>query len=930
MALATTAYESHVLGNSPVAYWPLGESSGDFTDLANSNTATANGTITYGNTGPIYSDSTTAISLDGSSAYAEASDSTSLDSPTSDITLEGWVDPTSGQFGNGNWRMLVMKASPTFSNPYMQYALGLNDASGNPNSVLLGLAIGGNFTTLAANNAGWSYGQWNHIVGTYDGSSMRIYVNGQQVAYQAEAGSIATYSTPTDLGAYPNYAHDSSVLLEGGLAQVAIYSSALTASQVDSDYAYAYAAEGGASSGTSGYTVAVNHDNPSAYWRLDESAGPYLRDQTSNHNDAVVSNSGISFTQTSALESDSNSSLSLDGSSGYASAQDSSSLNPTSAITVEAWANPTAGQFVEGNYRYIVQKSYTSWVLEPYLQYGIALNDYGSNPKAVYFGVSIGGVVQTLVVNNAGWSYGAWNHIVGTYDGSNLKIYVNGVLVGSQAQTGSIDTYPTPVGLGSYMALPKTSTYLYKGGIDDVAIYPAALSATRVRAHYLASGNTPEPTGGAPSAAELRGGGVNFCLVCTIAGIARGVATSHPIDTENGNFYHDFVDFNIPGRSYPLAITRTYNSDAASVDGPFGYGWNYNYGSSLAVTGTSPNEVATITQENGSQVSFDEPASGSVWTPAASRYNATLTYNSGSSTWTFVRQAKDTYTFNSSGQLTQEEDLNGYTTSLSYTSGDLTTVTDPAGRTLTLSWTGSHVTSITDANVTPNRTVSYSYDGSGNLEDVTDVNGGDTHFAYDGSHRMTTMKDPVCEAAVSPSCPGVQNHYDGSGRVDWQKDQLNRETTFSYTGSPDTASGGTTLTTDPASNETLDTYQWGVRTAETKGYGTAAAATTSFVYDPGTLALTGTMDANGNVTAYTVDGSGNILTKTDPLGRVTTNTYNGFNEVLTTEDGNGVTTTNTYDGNGNLTSTKTPLVGSSPLVYQETDYAHTNGTYPGD
>ena len=154
---------------------------------------------------------------------------------------------------------------------------------------------------------------------------------------------------------------------------------------------------------------------------------------------------------------------------------------------------------------------------------------------------------------------------------------------------------------------------------------------------------------------------------------------------------------------------------------------------------------------------------------------------------------------------------------------------------------------------------------------------------------------------------------------------------FSYTGSPGDATGGTTTTTDPASNVTVEGYQYGVRTFITTGSGTSDAATISFEYDPDTLAFIGIIDPNGNLTTQNVDSSGNVLTSTDPLGNVTTNTYNSFNEVLTTEDGNGVTTTNTYDATtGAPTSTKTPLTGTSPLKYQETDYAHTNGTYPGD
>jgi len=420
--------------------------------------------------------------------------------------------------------------------------------------------------------------------------------------------------------------------------------------------------------------------------------------------------------------------------------------------------------------------------------------------------------------------------------------------------------------------------------------------------------------------------GKPFCLACAAAA-AVGTTTHSPVNTESGNFFHAFSDISIPGRSYSLALARTYNSQNASTNSPFGYGWQFNAAMALTVTGTSPNRVATITQEDSSQATFNEPATGNTWAPSAPRFIATLTYNSGSSTWTLVRQGRDTYTFNSSGQLTIAADLNGYTTSYAYTSGNLTTITDPAGRTITLGWTGGHITSLTDANISPSRSVDYSYDGSGNLQDVTDVAGGDTHFGYDGSHRVTTMKDPVCQA-IGAGCPGVQNHYDGSGRVDWQKDQLNRQTAFAYAGDPATADGGTTTVTDPAGNATVDTYEYGLRVQTTRGYGTAIAVTTKLTYDPRTLVPTAVVDPRGNATSLGYDSHGNLLTTTDPLGNMTTSTYNSLNEPLTSKDGNGVTTTYTYDARGNRLSQSRPLVG--PGQTQLTTNRYQDPSHPGD
>jgi RHS repeat-associated protein len=503
---------------------------------------------------------------------------------------------------------------------------------------------------------------------------------------------------------------------------------------------------------------------------------------------------------------------------------------------------------------------------------------------------------------------GQWHYVLGRYrDGPNAQseLWVDGGGL-------PVASAPKPVGgpyncTGSEPVLQIREIQLgqnFHGFLSEVAYWQTLIPLSSIGP--LAS----NPLGGPYTAEQSAGGGLNPCLACP--GLLHGNATLSPIDTSTGNFWHVFPDVNIPGRSYPLAFVRTYNSQSAATNSPVGYGWQINLGMSLSQTGPT----VTILQENGSQVTFTQ--SGSTWVPSAPRFIATLVRNADG-TWTFVRQNRDTYTFNTAGQLVSEKDLNGYVTTLAYTGGNLTTITDPAGRTLTLGWTGGTITSVTDANVSPARIVQFQYnDGAGNLTDVIDVNAGHWQFGY-LNHRMTVMKDPKCYATTG--CPGVQNSYDGNGRVQWQKDQLNRQTTFTY---------GTNQTTvlDPKGNQQVDYYNQGLRTALTKGYATAQAATWQYFYDTQTLALIGRTDPNGKQTNFTVDGSGNPLTVTDPLGRQTTNTYNAFNQLLTSRDPNGVATTYTYNGNGNLTTVSRPLSGTPQT--QTTTYNHADALHPGD
>ena len=128
------------------------------------------------------------------------------------------------------------------------------------------------------------------------------------------------------------------------------------------------------------------------------------------------------------------------------------------------------------------------------------------------------------------------------------------------------------------------------------------------------------------------------------------------------------------------------------------------------------------------------------------RVLGSLTYNSGSSTYTLVEHPDTTYTFNSSGQLTSVADPDGATESLAYSSpspgsgqcpsgaGSCETVTSASGRTFTIGWSGSGdtgtITAVTDG---AGRRTTYAY-SSGNLASITDPLGNVTSYSYDGSN----------------------------------------------------------------------------------------------------------------------------------------------------------------------------------------------------
>ena len=74
---------------------------------------------------------------------------------------------------------------------------------------------------------------------------------------------------------------------------------------------------------------------------------------------------------------------------------------------------------------------------------------------------------------------GVWHHLAGTYDGTQLKLYVDGILQATQEHTGSIAPSIFNVNIGRNAECPDR---FYEGLIDDVGIYDRALSAETIAA----------------------------------------------------------------------------------------------------------------------------------------------------------------------------------------------------------------------------------------------------------------------------------------------------------------------------------------------------------------------------------------------------------------------------------------------------------------
>jgi chitodextrinase len=156
--------------------------------------------------------------------------------------------------------------------------------------------------------------------------------------------------------------------------------------------------------------------------------------------------------------------LSFNGTNARVSVPTSASLNLTSGMTLMAWIEPTASQ---SGWRTIIQRETDSYVLN-------ASNSTG--PLRPSGGGTFGGAFQWVSGPSAN-PVNAWTHVALTYDGSILRLYVNGTQVATTAAAGAIQSSTNPLWIGGNNPYGE----YFQGLIDEARVYNRALSATEVQ-----------------------------------------------------------------------------------------------------------------------------------------------------------------------------------------------------------------------------------------------------------------------------------------------------------------------------------------------------------------------------------------------------------------------------------------------------------------
>jgi hypothetical protein len=232
-------------------------------------------------------------------------------------------------------------------------------------------------------------------------------------------------------------------------------------------------------SGGSLYESTVLADHPLVYWKMDDLSGRTMTDSSGNGNNTGTygdaSTSSPTLNQTPLIST--GRSVLLDGSTQSCAWPQTVALSSGNATSFEAWIKTSANTGT------------------PEM---VCADDTGPlGGRFVQFRLSTG-VFQFILFDSGGGSHTATGsttvsdntalHIVGTYDGTTMLAYVNGVQDATLTATFTLpDAASTPVvKVGARFVSGIGFSNFFTGNLDEVAIYTHALSAARVAAHYAA------------------------------------------------------------------------------------------------------------------------------------------------------------------------------------------------------------------------------------------------------------------------------------------------------------------------------------------------------------------------------------------------------------------------------------------------------------
>jgi len=275
---------------------------------------------------------------------------------------------------------------------------------------------------------------------------VRIYVNGKCETSAAYSSGIVSKTGAVYIGTF----YDTSYLVNAVIDEVFILNTALSADQIKELYEGRFIGE----------LRPNQYGTTAGLWHLNGNS----TDSSGNNNHGT--DTAITYSQANGKFGQG---AGFNGSSSKVSLGNVASLKPTTAVTVSCWINPTT----YANYQAIVvADGASSWTANH--GYGL-VHLTATNDVSFWINNFSNNVVSGAVVP------GGWHHVAGTYDKQNLKLYIDGALIGSDPYTSDIAYSTGAVAIGCGAELGQL---FWNGKIDEVMISSTALTANQIRTMY--------------------------------------------------------------------------------------------------------------------------------------------------------------------------------------------------------------------------------------------------------------------------------------------------------------------------------------------------------------------------------------------------------------------------------------------------------------
>ncbi len=232
---------------------------------------------------------------------------------------------------------------------------------------------------------------------------------------------------------------------------------------------------------TKSFTYTPLMSNTVAYWNMEEGSGTALSDHSGNNNRGTIYGSPVWNGGRSG------NGLIFDGINDYTTIPSSGSLNiNTNAVSISVWVRlDYLPNDLPGSYGPIYDSNTDCYVL---------YEDRGVNE--LRFKVTTDKSAERPGIPASYLTTGEWLHIVGVYDGSRVRIYLNGQLRDSHNLSGTVKS-------GQQAAIGLASGCYFKGAIDELHIFNQALTTDEIQ--FLYTGQTPATSVQEPSEFKQQG-----------------------------------------------------------------------------------------------------------------------------------------------------------------------------------------------------------------------------------------------------------------------------------------------------------------------------------------------------------------------------------------------------------------------------------------